>query len=785
MSILSFLAALSSAIIDYRMSSWWRDNFERYEALGCLFVLLTPFVFGVLYAIDIAVSLYVLRNIFGGEYTMKFWLIVYIVILIKFLIIVFVENGNSIFRAVSSENHEKQTIPLNQKISLYHDKYPLTCFEIYKGRGIKYGVTFDDLECVMEQSMVKQVEVKSLTIYEKNDSEDFLKQKIENFKADAWNKSERRHKEKFNKRINYIKSTYKRVYDAIDKYPFRYTTQYEYDYRYILLSQMSEAELRLLNDVFNRIDLLDTYKKQYSLAYEAFKRDGILKEGCVRSSNYLSWVNESKWKNKEDELQRVKYEEEQKLKAVCNEVIQRWNHCKKMIEEMDMKRIDPLKNRLWNPIKCGNYSSYCKDERISSLRDNEDLLTRVKEFERKLASVLHPVAYFVMETRDVDIFHVTEQEWKKEDEDPINNAMYLQKHYVKGFDQFFRTPERWTLEFALDVLQHSDEIKRTHVNMVENERKIFIAKSICKDYRLGFMHFFPSVKGWTLDFAEQVLEKMDEIRNIDSKFKQEEEDMSEAQHLSFFYKKGFEHYFPHFHGWTKDFVKSVLSRKRDIISKNNELVQQEQNRLIERQEEKEFSIKVSYLERKVADWHVTQYGIRHHYIYDYLKTKAVRNATESEWDIRNLIWSFKNDPNKMNKYSYSEALNRIVDDYERILEDTFGGYLTNLTLVCVPSSTAANNERRWKAFCERVCRDLRLQNGYEHIRVVRDAIPKHLGGDGQMELSVDAGFFKRKCVVLCDDLITSGRSLDRMKTLLESYGAKVICAFTIGKTISE
>lgn len=130
-------------------------------------------------------------------------------------------------------------------------------------------------------------------------------------------------------------------------------------------------------------------------------------------------------------------------------------------------------------------------------------------------------------------------------------------------------------------------------------------------------------------------------------------------------------------------------------------------------------------------------------------------------------------------------MKRIVDDYERILKNTFSGYLTDLTLVCVPSSSAVNNERRWKAFYERICGDLRLQNGYEHIRIVRDAVPKHLGGDGQMGLNVDASFFKRKCVVLCDDLKTSGRSLDRMKSLLESCGAKVICTFTIGKTISE
>jgi orotate phosphoribosyltransferase len=52
-------------------------------------------------------------------------------------------------------------------------------------------------------------------------------------------------------------------------------------------------------------------------------------------------------------------------------------------------------------------------------------------------------------------------------------------------------------------------------------------------------------------------------------------------------------------------------------------------------------------------------------------------------------------------------------------------------------------------------------------------------------LAFDSGYFNGKYVVLCDDIKTTGTSLQRMKGIIESYGAVVICALTIGMTIHE
>jgi orotate phosphoribosyltransferase len=78
-----------------------------------------------------------------------------------------------------------------------------------------------------------------------------------------------------------------------------------------------------------------------------------------------------------------------------------------------------------------------------------------------------------------------------------------------------------------------------------------------------------------------------------------------------------------------------------------------------------------------------------------------------------------------------------------------------------------------------------MWNGYGYISIESGAAAKHLGGDGHTQLSFDRSFFKGKRVVLCDDIKTSGKSLQRMRQQLESLGATVVCALTIGVTVHE
>lgn len=233
----------------------------------------------------------------------------------------------------------------------------------------------------------------------------------------------------------------------------------------------------------------------------------------------------------------------------------------------------------------------------------------------------------------------------------------------------------------------------------------------------------------------------------------------------------------------------IIDSKQRIITKESEEVEKERRRKEEerkRKEEEEKREKICRMKACVSGWHITRYGFYHAYLYEYLKTTAPREADEYEWNIRHLIWAFKNDPNKQDRqYSYRAALNEIVPKYEKKLRDTFGSLLSDMTLVCLPASSSEKNSRRWQEFSRKVCSDLSMWNAYDYIHIEQEAVPKHLGGDGKAVLSFNQSFFNGKYVILCDDIKTTGSSLQRMKHKLESMGATVICSLTIGITVHE
>lgn len=78
-----------------------------------------------------------------------------------------------------------------------------------------------------------------------------------------------------------------------------------------------------------------------------------------------------------------------------------------------------------------------------------------------------------------------------------------------------------------------------------------------------------------------------------------------------------------------------------------------------------------------------------------------------------------------------------------------------------------------------------MDNAFEHIQVVEDATPKHLGGTGTPVLHFDENFFKGRYILLFDDVITKGNSMLRFKLKLEALGATVIAGVSIGKTTHE
>lgn len=177
-------------------------------------------------------------------------------------------------------------------------------------------------------------------------------------------------------------------------------------------------------------------------------------------------------------------------------------------------------------------------------------------------------------------------------------------------------------------------------------------------------------------------------------------------------------------------------------------------------------------------------------MFYYYPTNCDVMVDNSDWAVRNLIWDFKADPPTptsleiiIQKQEY--AIARIVDLMSDCLKSFFKDNVKYLTLVCVPSSKEVVNKRRYENFSERICKLSHMENGFSYVKIIMDGDAKHLGGTTVAKYEIDENFFRGKYVLLFDDVISSGKSMERLRILLENKGAIVIGGFSIGRTIHE
>ena len=206
---------------------------------------------------------------------------------------------------------------------------------------------------------------------------------------------------------------------------------------------------------------------------------------------------------------------------------------------------------------------------------------------------------------------------------------------------------------------------------------------------------------------------------------------------------------------------------------------------VQREKEERKRNALPSLKRCVSSWETLAFNIPYNFLLHYYPTTCDFEATEDEWDDRRLVWNFKNTPGKTSEEEHEEALDEVIPRLTSLLENTFGNYLDLLTLVCIPASSEANNNARFEDFSERLTNETDMDNAFDHIQVVEDATPKHLGGTGTPVLHFDENFFKGRYILLFDDVITKGNSMLRFKLKLEALGATVIAGVSVGKTTHE
>lgn len=165
------------------------------------------------------------------------------------------------------------------------------------------------------------------------------------------------------------------------------------------------------------------------------------------------------------------------------------------------------------------------------------------------------------------------------------------------------------------------------------------------------------------------------------------------------------------------------------------------------------------------------------------------DLTDTDLQIQHLIWDFKASPpypcnNKEILRRHKRATNFILPYVEDIINHYFKDLTKDLTLVCVPASSKEVNNRRFGDFSKQLCKSIGMQNGFGHIKIIQDGeATHHYYDDAEPVIYVrDKKFFTGKNVLIFDDIVTTGASIEQFKSKLEKAGANVIGAIMIGKT---
>ena len=81
-----------------------------------------------------------------------------------------------------------------------------------------------------------------------------------------------------------------------------------------------------------------------------------------------------------------------------------------------------------------------------------------------------------------------------------------------------------------------------------------------------------------------------------------------------------------------------------------------------------------------------------------------------------------------------------------------------------------------------------MRNAFDYINITKEKTPAHLSPThtaSPAEYSFNTSFFSGAKVILFDDVVTKGHSMQFFKDTLESLGATIICAISIGRTYSD
>ena len=174
-------------------------------------------------------------------------------------------------------------------------------------------------------------------------------------------------------------------------------------------------------------------------------------------------------------------------------------------------------------------------------------------------------------------------------------------------------------------------------------------------------------------------------------------------------------------------------------------------------------------------------GVPYVFLYYYVPVKYQHDKeysfTQEVETSCHKIWNFKDGIDQ------EWAINAVTEVLALRPYSYNGKSHPKLTFVCIPASTIDSNNQRFKYFSAAICERLYLNNGFDHIKIVKEKTPKHISGvESESELEIDPFFFAGKDIILFDDVVTKGHSMQKLMQKLQAVNAKTVLCLSLGKT---
>ncbi len=164
-----------------------------------------------------------------------------------------------------------------------------------------------------------------------------------------------------------------------------------------------------------------------------------------------------------------------------------------------------------------------------------------------------------------------------------------------------------------------------------------------------------------------------------------------------------------------------------------------------------------------------------YYLLNYVPVSAQNYGyipTEEDWMDRHEVWHFKD--------GYCSP--RIFRGLTQGIRQLSSG---DCVVCFVPASTKAKTESRYADVASRLQSVTGISCSYTAISRITDGEPGHISGkqaDPASEFTFNSEFFRGKKVILIDDVVTRGNTLQGTARRLKAKGAIDVVALTVART---